>query len=324
MQQRFVIGQATDPGLKRGKGPNQDSIGIAEQAGSETGCPMLILADGMGGYYGGEIASRTAVETVKEVYSASDPEKTGFQTVLSECIESAHRKIGENAAADELLSSMGSTVVLAVPTETSVWIGNVGDSRAYLITSQGKISQISYDHSLVMEQFRAGLITKEEADHHPWKNVLTMSLSGQRGEVDPYIREIPWKTGDCVLICSDGLWGPVPEDQICSTVTSMEPQEAADRLVELANRNGGPDNISVLIVRNDGKPSVPDPVNETEAVTAPEPAAESRHSGRRLMILGLILVLLILVLVLYLLKYRAVPLSTFLRDGSRFLPDGRI
>ena len=251
MRQRFVIGQATDPGLKRGKGPNQDSIGIAELPGSETGCPMLILADGMGGYYGGEIASRTAVDTVKEVYSASDPEKTGFRTVLSGCIESAHRKIGENAAADEQLSCMGSTVVLAVPTETSVWIANVGDSRAYLITSRGKISQISYDHSLVMEQFRAGLITKEEADHRPRKNVLTMSLSGQRGDVDPYIREIPWKAGDCVLLCSDGLSGSVSEEEMIDILDTADDLDlACKQLIDLAMENGSSDNITVILARN--------------------------------------------------------------------------
>ena len=87
----------------------------------------------MGGYFGGELASRIAVDTAKELFAASDPDKTGFQTVLRECIDGAHQKIGENAATDELLSAMGSTVVLAVPTEQSVWIGNVGDSRAYLI-----------------------------------------------------------------------------------------------------------------------------------------------------------------------------------------------
>lgn len=323
MQQRFVIGQAADPGLKRGKGPNQDSIGVAEPAGAELKAPMLILADGMGGYYGGEIASRMAIDTIKEIYSASDPEKTGFQAVLRECIDEAHRKIGENAAADDQLSFMGSTVVLAVPTEKSVWVGNVGDSRAYLITAQGKISQISFDHSLVMEQVRAGLITKEEADHHPRKNVLTMSLSGQRGNVDPYIREVPWKAGDSVLICSDGLWGPVPEDQIRSTVAAMEPQEAADRLVELANKNGGPDNISVLIARNGEKVSVPAGTNEAEIDA--EAVMEKHGSDRRLMmILGLILILLILGMLLYLLKNKPDALQTLFRDETRFLSGCRI
>ena len=325
MPHRFVIGQAVDPGLKRGKGPNQDSIGVAETTCGETAYPMLILADGMGGYYGGEIASRTAVDTVKEIFSTSDPERSGFQAVLRECIEGAHQKIGENAASDDQLSFMGSTVVLAVPTEKSVWIGNVGDSRAYLITGQGKISQISFDHSLVMEQVRAGLITKEEADHHPRKNVLTMSLSGQRGDVDPYIREVPWKAGDCVLICSDGLWGPVPEEQILSTVMSLEPQEAADKLVELANRNGGPDNISVLIARSRETDSSPAEKDETETAASAYAAPEVQRSDRRLMmILGLILILLITGLLLYFLKNKPDALQTVFRDGKMFFSDCRI
>ena len=328
MPQRFVIGQATDPGLKRGKSVNQDSIGVAELSRGEERIPMLILADGMGGYFGGELASRIAVDTAKELFAASEPDKTGFQTVLRECIDGAHQKIGENAATDELLSAMGSTVVLAVPTEKSVWIGNVGDSRAYLITAEGAITQISFDHSLVMEQVRAGLITKEEAENHPRKNVLTMSLSGQRGKVDPYITEIPWKTGDTVLICSEGLWGPVPEDQIRSTVMSLEPQEAAGRLVELANRNGGPDNISVLICRNGGKGPAPEGTEDAgTAAAVPEEGSGAGNSGRRRMLipgLVLILILLILGLLLYFLNHRPEPLQTLIRDGIRFIYDVRI
>ncbi len=298
MGQRFVIGQATDTGLKRSGGANQDAIGTAECLRCEDPCPILILADGMGGYFGGEIASRIAVETVKEIFSASDPEKDGFDAVLRECIDGAHRNIMEQAAGDEPLRNMGSTLVLAVPTAKSVRIGNVGDSRAYLITARGEISQISYDHSFVMEQVRAGLITKEEADRHPRKNVLTMSLSGMRGKVDPYLAEIPWEAGDTVLICSDGLWGPVPEEQIRSTVVSMEPQDAADRLTEIANKNGGPDNISVLIARNCGAEPAPDKTGETEKAAAPEGKRQNSRRGRAAL-LGLILILVILGLLLY-------------------------
>ena len=324
MQHHFVIGRSTHPGLKRGKGPNQDSIGVAERSGGEAAYPMLILADGMGGYYGGEVASRMAVDTVKEIFSASDPDKTGLRAVLSDCIEGAHQKIGENAAADDLLSCMGSTIVLAVPTEQSVWIGNVGDSRAYLITAQGKIIQISYDHSLVMEQFRAGLITKEEADHHPRKNVLTMSLSGQRGKVDPFITEVPWGPGDSVLICSDGLWGPVPEDQIRSTVLAMDPQDAADKLVELANENGGPDNISVLIARNGEKVLPSDDPQKGERISDPETDTAEQDPQRWLkIILMVVLVLLVLGLILYFLKNKPDAAKALIEDRARLFA-GRI
>lgn len=323
MRQEYAIGQATDPGLKRGKGPNQDSIGTAEQISGETRYPMLILADGMGGYFGGEVASRIAVDSVKEVFSASDPEKTGFKAVLRECVDEAHRKIIEKAASDEALSGMGSTIVLAVPTGESVWAANVGDSRAYLISARGEIRQISLDHSLVMEQYRAGLLTKEEAENHPRKNVLTMSLSGQRDKVYPYIREVPWKPGDHVLICSDGLWGPVSEKQICSTVISMEPQEAAEKLVELANRNGGPDNISVLIARNGEKVTAPGGTGEAEIVSAADEGTEP-PGHRRLLIAGLILVLLLLGLLLYYLNHRPDPSQAVIRDFIRIFSDVRV
>ena len=325
MQQRFAIGQATDPGLKRGgKGANQDSVGVAERVSGEVRTPMLILADGMGGYYGGEIASRIAVESVKEIFSASDPAKDGFRDLLLRCIDGAHQKIVEKAASDELLSGMGSTIVLAVPAGQSVWIGNVGDSRAYLIPARGKITQISYDHSLVMEQVRAGLITKEEAGRHPRKNILTMSLSGQREKTDPYIAEVPWKAGDLVLICSDGLWGPVPEEQIQSIAASMDPQEAAEKLIELANRNGGPDNISVLIARNGEKVSVPEGENEAEKTAAADEGTGSRpFDRRRILIPGLILILLILALLLFL-NNKPGSAQAVITDGARFFSEFRV
>ena len=159
----------------------------------------------------------------------------------------------KKADSDDTLCKMGSTVVMTALFSSFVQAANVGDSRAYHITPDGKITQISYDHSFVMEQVRNGLITKEEAARHPKKNVLTMSLTGQRDTVDPYTAQVPWNEGDHVLICSDGLWGSVSESQISSIVTSLEPQQAADKLIQMANMNQGPDNISVMIARNGRK-----------------------------------------------------------------------
>ncbi|MBR6089622.1 MAG: serine/threonine-protein phosphatase [Anaerolineaceae bacterium] len=253
MGDRFPIGAATDPGIKRKNKPNQDSIGVVPYDPEDAKNPLLILADGMGGYSGGEVASSLAVSVISSIYQdgLTDPGRIG--SLLEECICEAHKAISKRSEENEMLSSMGSTIVLASPGPDSVWVANVGDSRAYLISPNGQIRQISYDHSLVMDQVRAGIITENEAQVHPRRNVLTMSLSGKRSTVTPYVAEIPWQEGDYVLICSDGLWGTVSEAQIGYIVTSLEPQDAAEKLIRMANFNQGPDNISVLIVRNGEK-----------------------------------------------------------------------
>jgi protein phosphatase len=127
-------------------------------------------------------------------------------------------------------------------------MANVGDSRAYVVNQQ-EIRQVSWDHSFVGEQVRQGIITAEEAQVHPRRNIITMSLSAQRAEVNPFSARIELKTEDIVVLCSDGLWGPVPEDQIQAVVLELTPQKAANRLVEMANNNQGPDNISVIVAR---------------------------------------------------------------------------
>ena len=250
MDDLFLIGQATDPGIRRRNKPNQDSIGYVSSEEARGKAPLLILADGMGGYSGGEIASSLAVRTIAESYQAADTDPIDYQALLVDCIHKAHEAIRIKSAEIEQLSSMGSTIVLAAVTENTVHIANVGDSRAFLITAEKEIRQISYDHSFVMDLVRSGNITEEEALHHPRRNVLTMSLNGKREGVSPYSNSVPWKEGDYVLICSDGLWGCVTESQFVSIVTEMDPQNACEKLIKIANMNQGPDNISVLIARN--------------------------------------------------------------------------
>jgi protein phosphatase len=143
---------------------------------------------------------------------------------------------------------MGSTLVAAVIDETHISLINVGDSRAYLINAAG-MRQISYDHSLVGEQLRRNFITEAEARSHPRRNVLSMSISAKRDQVDSYRAEVSWQPGDCLVLCSDGVWGPVSERQIQAAALKYAPQAAADRLVALANANQGPDNIAVIVAR---------------------------------------------------------------------------
>ena len=143
---------------------------------------------------------------------------------------------------------MGSTVVSAVLEKNILYIGNVGDSRAYII-NQGDFRQVSWDHSFVGELVRQGAITPDQAHEHPKRNILTMSITAQRPEIDPYVYKFDLKDSDAVLLCSDGLWGSVSTEQIYTTVMGNRPQKAADMLIEMANNNSGPDNISVIIAR---------------------------------------------------------------------------
>ena len=143
---------------------------------------------------------------------------------------------------------MGAAVVAAVIKKEEVLIANVGDARIYLINEK-EIRQVSYDHSFVAEQVRQGLIKPSEAHNHPRRNILTMSITSQREVVEIFTDTIPYQKGSYLLLCSDGLWGTVSETQIQDVVLELPPQEAAEKLVEMANMNQGPDNISVIIVK---------------------------------------------------------------------------
>ena len=123
---------------------------------------------------------------------------------------------------------------------------------------EDELKQISHDHSKVADLVRAGLITELEARKHPKRNELSLSLTAKREKVPPFQLIQPWKPGDTLLLCSDGLWGPVTESQMLTVVSEMEPQEAAEKLVKLANANRGPDNISVIIVKNKSESKVID------------------------------------------------------------------
>jgi protein phosphatase len=143
---------------------------------------------------------------------------------------------------------MGSTVVAVVLEEKRISLVNVGDSRAYLFRGE-KIIQISRDQSWVEDQVRAGFLSAAEARSHPKRNRLSMSITAKRTSIQPYSREYDLEPEDIIALCSDGLWGTVPETLIWAAASELPPQEAADKLVTLANANQGPDNISIIIAR---------------------------------------------------------------------------
>lgn len=245
----IAIGWALDPGIRRRARENQDAIVVhAEQAETPDARPvMVVVADGMGGYEGGAVASSQVVKSFSEMYSRLSAEANPL-AALEQGVIDAHAAMRELAAQEPRLIRMGSTVAAAILQDSKIFLVNVGDSRAYLINCN-EVRQISFDHSYVGEAVRRGLISDTEVRTYPRRNVLTMSISVQREQVELFSGVFDWQPGDRLLLCSDGLWGSVSDEQIHKVVMDLPSQEAADELVRLANANQGPDNIAVVVAQ---------------------------------------------------------------------------
>jgi len=258
----YDIGYAIDAGRKRKGGPNQDSIVVLLPEPDRTLPPILVVADGMGGYSGGAIASQTIIQEFSSQYKDFKSESFSMQGFATKVIDDALTEMQQKAVVDPQLANMGSTVVALCVEEKKVGVVNIGDSRAYLFCN-GEVKQLSYDHSFIGEAMRAGLLTPEQAAIHPKKNQLTQSISARRTALTPFFAEYPLERNDVLLICSDGLWGVVSEAIMQAVVLEMPPQAAAEKLVKLANSRGGPDNISVIVCRRvDSEPVLPRIIGE--------------------------------------------------------------
>lgn len=250
----FDIGSAIDPGRKRQGGPNQDSITVLLPKAPGTYSPVLVLADGMGGYTGGAIASQIIIQSFNEIYLQIQQSSLPFSDLSETVITLSLRRMQEKAKEDSQFQNMGSTLAAVCLGMDKVDFANVGDSRIYLIRKE-EIKQLSYDHSFVGDAIRAGLLTPIQAANHPKKNQLTQSVSARRSEVRAYHGSHPLTVDDVILLCSDGVWGVVSESMIQAVAMELPPQPAAEKLIKLANSRGGPDNISVIIARRSGSAS---------------------------------------------------------------------
>ena len=205
---------------------------------------MIVVADGMGGHNGGEIASKLAVDSVRDFMSKNDifadPE-----VALRQAIKYANDAVYRLASQQSELSGMGTTLVLAVGNEKSICVANVGDSRAYLV-SRKQITQVTKDHSFVNELVKKGVLTKEEAKNHPKSNIILKAL-GIEPDVYPDIFLLEKKRNDKVLLCTDGLSGMVSDKEILDVISKFNKKNACSELVRLAKENGGVDNITVVI-----------------------------------------------------------------------------
>lgn len=209
---------------------------------------VFVLADGMGGHNAGEVASRLSSSECARVLLGEVFQGTVFSSAIRHGFERANSIVRDYVKMHPDCAGMGSTLSLVLLAGGRAYIGHVGDSRVYKINREG-IKQITRDHSLVQELIDRGELSREEARNHPQKNVVTRAVGSQR-EVAVDLFEETVLGGDFILLCCDGLSNMVEDQLIRETVLgSSNPQEACDRLVSLANKRGGHDNISVIIIR---------------------------------------------------------------------------
>ena len=224
---------------------NEDSCFATEVDGGF----FAIVADGMGGHNGGEVASSIVIETAKALLSEKPPCCLGQDDIRRLLIQ-ANKNVLDRADRDKHLKGMGSTATLVSICGMQAIIGHVGDSRAYLFRDQ-KLSQLTKDHSYVQMLVESGYITQQEALVHPHRNIITRAI-GTESNLEPDVWTDELQAGDVLLLCSDGLSSSVPDEKIADILRSGIP-EAADRLIEASLAAGGPDNISVVIVQTGGE-----------------------------------------------------------------------
>jgi serine/threonine protein phosphatase PrpC len=255
------VGATTDTG--RVREANEDSFLVE--------APLFAVADGMGGHLAGDVASRTAVETITTRAEQDSPGDTGS---LARLVREANHEIWKKAQSDASLHGMGTTCTLAMLDNASLHIAHVGDSRAYLFRD-GDLSQITEDHTLVGRMVREGKLRPEEAERHPQRSIVTRAL-GVDPDVEVDTQTIELREGDRILLCSDGLSSMVDQDSIAEVLNDRaDPQDASELLVQLANDAGGEDNITAVVIEVAEKAQAAAPMKEEESSPAP-PAGPAR------------------------------------------------
>ncbi len=242
----------TDPGLRRSR--NEDCYCARPELG------LFVVADGMGGHAGGEIAARIAVDAIAAAVESTrslgpdDPWPVPFDASLSRGgnrlragFDRANRCVADRAAAAVALRGMATTAVAALLDESAGVIAHVGDSRAYL-SRQEALIRLTSDHSWVEERVRAGLLSEDAARAHPWRNIVTRAISGEEA-VEADVSELTLRRGDRLLLCSDGLSSVLSDPAIGDVVAHHADRQAVcDELVRRVNASGGPDNVTILVL----------------------------------------------------------------------------
>ncbi|MBN2725206.1 MAG: Stp1/IreP family PP2C-type Ser/Thr phosphatase [Deltaproteobacteria bacterium] len=224
---------------------NQDSLAWSSL---DENLQVLIVADGMGGYAGGSLASKTITETMIKEFSMTPVEsiKEKPSLYIRKAITAGNAAVNSKAEKNREFKDMGSTVVCALAVDSTLHVAYVGDSRAYILR-RGQIRQITEDHTVVQDLVKNGYVSPEDAPYHPSSGILTKCL-GQMEIADPeFSKTIELKEGDAVILCSDGLSGMLEDDEIGEIVLHEPREKAVDELIDLANDAGGFDNITVIV-----------------------------------------------------------------------------
>jgi protein phosphatase len=239
---KWEFAAVTDVGCKRTE--NQDNFFVSDDR------RLFVIADGMGGEFGGATASRLAVEAIEKMWNTSPPQDEERETIhrwLVEAVSNANESVF-SAAIDEM-HRMGTTIVVAMQTSSAdVHVAHVGDSRAYLIR-EGKTIVLTQDHSLVMDLMLAGKLTQEQFENSPFKNYLTRCV-GHNNNVEIDHSPCELRPGDTLMMCTDGLTGVVRDEQIGEIVKELdEPHAVCNELLRRAIAGGAPDNVTIIAIR---------------------------------------------------------------------------
>jgi protein phosphatase len=289
-QLKISVASSTDVG---GRTSNEDAVAVdvLPAVGSGEGALeagyLAVLADGMGGYQRGEVASEMAIEIVREMFAADPGADTAL--LLKQAFRRANDRIYENGQGAVPPQMMGTTLVVAAVRGKYATIANIGDSRAYLARAN-RITQITKDHSLVADQVANGTITEDEARESPHRNILTHAL-GHRAKLDakmPNIFEITLLPEDRLLLCTDGFYDVVPSNDLLNVLLTLDGQPATQRLVELAKERGTSDNVSAIVI------SV-SPAREP--MTIPAEAIGRQGASQTMMIAAIVAIVILIALV---------------------------
>jgi len=242
------IATLTDVGRQRSN--NEDSYLYWEPDSDEEFLRkgrLAVIADGMGGYEGGQEASRLAVETVRHVYESAfdhDPQQT-----LLQALDTAHRNIQRYAIDHPMFHGMGTTCTAVSIVGHELCFAHIGDSRLYLVRPE-TVTRLTRDHSYVGRLVESGIVRSEDAESHPQRHILTAALgSGRDVAPDRPEHAVALQEGDTLVLCTDGLWSLVGEQDIAGVVRSSTPAESCVTLVKMALERGGPDNVTLLVLR---------------------------------------------------------------------------
>jgi protein phosphatase len=258
----------TDTG--RVRAGNEDAFAVEPPSSPQARArgTLLIVSDGMGGHAAGEVASRLAVETTQATFYRLGGLPAG--EAVRSAITAANGAIYESATRDAQRSGMGCTIVAIVVQGSELAIGNVGDSRAYLIRG-GRAQRLTRDHSWVAMQVEEGILTPEQAEHHPNRSLLTRAL-GRQPAVEVDIAQHQLQAGDALVLCSDGLTAVVNEAEIGEYASRYAPTAVADQLINLANQRGAPDNVTVVAAAIGGPAAIGGAANHAATTVIVPPA----------------------------------------------------